>query len=77
MQDSTKYIGLDVHRDTISVAVGDPGAAPPRLWGSIENEPLAVDKLIKQLSPQGEKLQVFYEAGPCGYGLYRPIRAKG
>ena len=51
MQDSTKYIGLDVDRDTITVAVGDPGAAPPRLWGAIENEPRAVDKMIQQLSP--------------------------
>ena len=33
--------------------------------------------MIKQLRPQGEKLQVFYEAGPRGYGLYHQIRAKG
>lgn len=77
MQKCNKYVGLDVHKDTITVAVGKPGDAPPRLWGTIENTPLAVQRLIKQLSRKGEKLGFWYEAGPCGYGLYRQIRLLG
>jgi len=71
------YVGLDVHKDTIAVAVARSGRGEPVYHGAIEHSPAAVAKLLKRLSPQGEVLHVCYEAGPCGYGLYRQLKALG
>lgn len=73
------YIGLDAHKDTIAVAVAQCGRGRPDDLGEIANTPKAVDKLIERLSARyaGEQLLFVYEAGPCGYGLYRQILASG
>lgn len=68
---TTRYVGLDVHKATISVAVADDGVAPV-LFGTIANDPVAVRKLVSQLKRQG-KLVAAYEAGPTGYGLHRQL----
>ena len=41
MKKFTKYIGLDVHKNTITVAVAEPTGVP-QIWGTVENTPLAV-----------------------------------
>lgn len=70
MSKNTRYVGLDVHKDTISVAVAEPGReGEVRYRGTIANSEPAVRKLVKQLGPV-EKLRCCYEAGPCGYVLY-------
>jgi transposase len=73
------YVGLDVHKDTIAVAVAEPGRGDPVYRGEIANRPKAVEKLLAKLSKAygGGVLQLCYEAGPCGYGLYRQILASG
>ena len=71
------YVGLDVHKATIAVAVARPGRSEPDYHGNIENTPSALRKLLKQLSRSGESLSFCYEAGPCGYGLYRDLTAQG
>ena len=73
------YIGLDVHKDTIVVAVARAGRVAPELGGEIANKPKAVAKLVERLSREfnGEVLLFCYEAGPCGYGLYRQLLALG
>lgn len=73
------YIGLDVHKETIAVAVAEEGRGAPVYHGETPNKPKAVGKLIERLSAQygGERLLFVYEAGPCGYGLYRQIVATG
>lgn len=71
------YVGLDVHKETIAVAVARPGRAEPEYHGEIANAPEAVRKLVKRLSPHGEVLNICYEAGPCGYGLQRRLSAMG
>jgi transposase len=73
------YIGLDVHKDTIAVAVAECGRGQPDYFGEIANTPKQVGKLIERLSAKhgGEQLLFAYEAGPCGYGLYRQIVASG
>ncbi len=73
------YIGLDVHKETIAVAVANPGRDEPRYRSEIANKPKAVAKLIGQLSRESDgALMLFcYEAGPCGYELYRQILGLG
>jgi transposase len=70
MSKDTRYVGLDVHKDTISVAVAEPGRAGEVLYvGRIANSEPAIRKLVKKLGPV-EMLRCCYEAGPCGYVLY-------
>ena len=67
------YIGLDVHKETIAVSVARDGREDPELLGETANRPQAVKKLIARLNERfyGEVLLFCYEAGPCGYVLYR------
>ena len=73
------YVGLDVHKDTIAVAVACPGREAAEWRGEIANRPKAITKLVRRLSEEfgGEVLLFCYEAGPCGYGLYRQLVESG
>ena len=71
------YVGLDVHKSTIAVALVRGVGSQAQYFGEIANEPQAVVKLIKQLSPEGEVMNFCYEAGPCGYELYHQLRRLG
>ncbi len=73
------YVGLDVHKDTIAVAVAEPGRGAARYWGEIKHTAKAVSKLVARLSEHyGGVLMLWcYEAGPCGYGLYRQLLSLG
>lgn len=73
------YVGLDVHKETIAIAVAEPGREEPVYEGEIANTPQRVERKIQQLNKRyaGELLQFVYEAGPCGYGLYRQLLASG
>lgn len=77
MAEFSKYVGLDVHKQTIAVAVADGEGGSARYRGEIANSAAAVDALLRRLSPRGERLRFCYEAGPCGYDLYRRITAAG
>ena len=75
---SIKYIGLDVHKDSITIAIADGGRdGEVRLYGTIKNTIEALDKVIRKLLSAGAELQFVYEAGPCGYGLYRHLNGNG
>jgi transposase len=73
------YIGLDVHKETIAVAVARAGRDAPEFRGEIANKPKTVARLVERLSQEfnGEVLLFCYEAGPCGYVLYRQILELG
>lgn len=73
------YIGLDVHKASIAVAVAEAGRESPTFRGEIPNEPKAIDKLLRQMSERfaGQPLLFSYEAGACGYGIYHQINASG
>jgi transposase len=71
----TRFIGLDVHADSIAVAVAEP-SGEVRALGVIPNDPEAVRKLIRKLGPS-ETLRACYEAGPCGYPLYWQLTQLG
>jgi transposase len=65
-----RFIGLDVHAETITVVVAESGRNKEvRYLGTIPNRPDSVKKMIKKLGSTGE-LRVCYEAGPAGYVLY-------
>jgi transposase len=71
-----RYVGLDVHRATISVAVAESEGAPVS-YGTIANEPAAVRKMMTRLGGADRRLHVAYEAGPTGYALQRQLTALG
>src|SRR5919201_5381555 len=71
-----RFIGLDVHRATIAVAVADDDA-PPASYGVIANEPAAVRKLMTRLGGPDVELRVAYDAGPTGYVLQRQLSDLG
>ena len=80
MDESSKtlYVGLDVHKESIAVAYApeDRGADVVPL-GAIGTRQCDIDKLIRKLQSKGATLVFVYEAGPCGYWLYRYLTRKG
>jgi len=75
---TVKFIGLDVHKKTITIAIADQGRQrPPRVYGTIANDLDALDKFCRKMVSTASRLYFVYEAGPCGYGIYRHLTAKG
>lgn len=78
MSDAITFVGLDTHKQTISVVLAENDrAGEVRYVGKIANRPEAVARLVRRLAKQHAKLRFSYEAGPCGYGLCRQIVALG
>ena len=76
MSKTVKYVGLDVHKNTIAVAVAEDGKrGEVREHGEIANTPTALTKLLGKLGGPGIELHICYEAGPCGYGIQRQVAA--
>src|SRR6202453_1849931 len=79
MEQPTRFIGMDVHKETIVVAVtatGDVGKAAP--YGTFPNTAVALEKLVKRLRQAGNgPLKFCYEAGPCGYSIHRTLTRLG
>ena len=78
MGDCITYVGLDVHKEGIVVAVAEGGLrGEVREYGRIVNSAAALDRLAGKLGREGVKLRFCYEAGPCGYGIQRHLVARG
>ena len=77
MKKYSKYVGLDAHKTDISVGTAEADRGEAGYYGTIENTPDARLKLAKKLSKGGEKVLFCYEAGPCGYEIYRQLTKAG
>lgn len=71
------YVGLDVHKEFIAIALAYEGRGEPAYYGELANTPAVARELIKRLAKKGSVLHFCYEAGPCGYGLYRQLTELG
>jgi transposase len=71
-----RYIGLDVHKATIAVAIAEE-EGPPSSYGTLANDLDAVRKLMTQLGGKRVELHAAYEAGPTGYALHRQLTKMG
>src|SRR4029453_15001036 len=76
--ESITYVGLDVHKATVSVAVAEGGrSGEVRQLGIFANRPEVLRNLVARLTRRGGELSFCYEAGPCGYGLHRFLSRLG
>ena len=77
MQEPSTIVGLDVHRQSISVCVLKPYLAEP--WSfQIGNQPARIRKLVDRLKQEAPgAIRCCYEAGPGGYALQRDLKRQG
>ena len=71
-----RFVGLDVHKDSISIAVADLDGSAPQVVATVPNELRALLKQLRKLEKSGE-LRCCYEAGPTGFGLHRELLKAG
>jgi transposase len=70
------HLGLDAHKNSITIARADPGREPARIVGKVPHD---VNELLKVLSKLGpvDQVHIVYEAGPTGFGLQRRLSVLG
>ena len=76
MKNNLRFVGLDVHKDSIAIAVADSGREPARLLETIAADEFLLWKVLDRLGPKA-RLRVCYEAGPTGYRLARLLNEQG
>jgi transposase len=72
----TSFVGLDVHQDSIAVAVAPMGREEPHFVGTVAPQWASLSKVLSRLGKR-EELHIVYEAGPCGYTLARQLHTQG
>jgi transposase len=75
MKEKVRFLGMDVHAETIAVAIAEPDGEV-RSLGTIANRAESIRKLVRKLGPS-EQLKACYEAGPTGYVLYWQLAELG
>src|SRR4030066_197406 len=77
MKKYSKFVGLDVHKADIVVGTANADRGEAGYYGTIEHAPHCYLKLAKKLSKSGGEVLFCYEAGPCGYEVYRQLTKAG
>jgi transposase len=77
MKKYSKFVGLDVHKADIVIGTANADRGEAGYYGTIENAPHTYLKLAKKLSKDGGEVLFCYEAGPCGYEVYRQLTKAG
>ena len=78
MKDCSTFIGMDVHKNSIDIAIAQAGRnGQVRHYGKIDGTLAALDKVVRKLVSKANRLHFVYEAGPCGYQIYRHLTAQG
>ena len=72
---STAFVGMDVHKVSIDIAIAD--AREARHFGRVGGDAASVDCVVRKLRSVHRQPTFVYEAGPCGFWLYRRLRAQG
>lgn len=72
----TSYVGLDVHKDSVAIAIADEGRTAPRFLGTTPATFAGLTKVLRRHCKAAHTLLV-YEAGPCGYGWARYLSDQG
>jgi transposase len=77
MKAITLYLGLDVHKDSITIAIAEPGSKGEiRMFGTITNDVERLEKALTRIrkAHPGAHLELAYEAGPCGFVIARRLK---
>jgi transposase len=78
MNEAALYVGMDVHKATVAIAVAEPGRdGEVRFIGNVANKSSTVVALLRKLEDKHGAIECAYEAGPCAYTLYRQLTAAG
>src|SRR2546426_3596175 len=78
MGNRSMFVGLDVHKDTIDVSIAEGHRdGEVRHYGVIASDLEPLDKVVRAWRAPNRRLHFVYEAGPCGFGIYRHLTKRG
>ena len=72
---STVFVGMDVHKESIEIALA--GGDEVRRFGAIGGDAPSLDRAVRKLRSVHRQMVFVYEAGPCGFWIYRRLKAQG